>query len=204
MPAGLWARKVGRMVGVDHPLVPMQHHYLVTEDVPEVAAIEGDMPAVTDLEGFTYLQRERNGVLLGVYETNPKHWMVNGPGWDYGMELIPEEIERISPELSIGFERFPALQRSESSVGSTAESPSLPTATHWSARFRASATTGLRAESWRGSRRGRESASRWRTGSSTVTRATTSSAWTSRGSARTRPTTATCEQPPRSSTPAAS
>ena len=108
---GLWARKVGRMVGVDHPLVPMQHHYLVTEDVPEVAAIEGDMPAVTDLEGFTYLQRERNGVLLGVYETNPKHWMVNGPGWDYGMELIPEEIERISPELSIGFERFPALQK---------------------------------------------------------------------------------------------
>ena len=41
---GLWARKVGHMVGVDHPLVPMQHHYLVTEDVPEVAAIEGDMP----------------------------------------------------------------------------------------------------------------------------------------------------------------
>ncbi|HVQ87163.1 MAG TPA: FAD-dependent oxidoreductase, partial [Actinomycetes bacterium] len=83
----------------------------VTEDVPEVAAIEGDMPAVTDLEGFTYLQRERNGVLLGVYETNPRHWMVDGADWDYGMELIPEEIERISPELSIGFERFPALQK---------------------------------------------------------------------------------------------
>jgi dimethylglycine dehydrogenase len=108
---GLWARRIGRMVGVDHPLVPMQHHYLVTEDVPEVAAIDGDMPAVTDLEGFTYLQRERDGVLLGVYEQNPRHWQVDGPGWDYGMELIPEEIERISPELSIGFERFPALQK---------------------------------------------------------------------------------------------
>jgi dimethylglycine dehydrogenase len=109
--AGLWARKIGRMVGVDHPLVPMQHHYLVTEDVPEVAAIDGVMPAVTDLEGFTYLQREKNGVLLGVYEQNPRHWEVDGPAWDYGMELIPEEIERISPELSIGFERFPVLQR---------------------------------------------------------------------------------------------
>ncbi|MEO8328602.1 MAG: FAD-dependent oxidoreductase, partial [Candidatus Nanopelagicales bacterium] len=108
---GLWARKIGRMVGVDHPIAPMQHHYLVTEDVPEVAAIEGDMPAVTDLEGFTYLQRERNGVLLGVYETNPRHWMIDGADWDYGMELIPEEIERISPELSIGFQRFPALQK---------------------------------------------------------------------------------------------
>jgi dimethylglycine dehydrogenase len=108
---GLWARQVGRMAGVELPLIPMQHHFLVTEDVPEVAALTGPMPAVTDLEGFTYLQREQNGVLLGVYETNPKHWYADGPDWDYGMELIPEEVDRISPELSIGFERFPALQR---------------------------------------------------------------------------------------------
>ena len=108
---GLWARQVGQMVGLDLPLIPMQHHYLVTEDVSEVAALDRPMPAVTDLEGFTYLQRERNGVLLGVYETNPKHWLPDGPDWSYGMELIPEEVERIAPELSIGFERFPALQR---------------------------------------------------------------------------------------------
>jgi dimethylglycine dehydrogenase len=107
--AGLWAREVGRLVGVEHPLVPIMHHYLVTEDVPEVAAIAGPMPSVTDLEGFTYLQRERNGVLLGVYETNPKHWGVDGISWDYGMELIPPEIDRISPELSFAFERFPVL-----------------------------------------------------------------------------------------------
>lgn len=108
---GLWARQVGYMVGVELPLIPMQHHFLVTEDVPEVAAMTGPMPAVTDLEGFTYLQREQNGVLLGVYEQNPKHWLADGPDWDYGMELIPEEVDRIAPELSIGFERFPALQR---------------------------------------------------------------------------------------------
>lgn len=108
---GLWARQVGRMVGLELPLIPMQHHFLVTEDVPEVAALTGPMPAVTDLEGFTYLQREQNGVLLGVYERNPKHWLADGPGWDYGMELIPEEVDRIAPELSIGFDRFPALAR---------------------------------------------------------------------------------------------
>ncbi|HEY6056728.1 MAG TPA: FAD-dependent oxidoreductase, partial [Candidatus Limnocylindrales bacterium] len=108
--AGLWARKVGNMVGVDHPLVPMLHHYLVTEDVPQVAAIAGDMAAVTDLEGFTYLQREGNGVLLGVYERNPRHWKVEGADWDFGRELFPEELDRIMPELSIGFERFPVLQ----------------------------------------------------------------------------------------------
>jgi dimethylglycine dehydrogenase len=106
---GLWARRVGRMVGIDHPLVPMPHHYLVTDDIPEVAAIDGLMAAVTDLEGFTYLQREGNGVLLGVYEQHPRHWMVEGAPWDFGRTLFPEEIDRIGPELSIGFERFPVL-----------------------------------------------------------------------------------------------
>ena len=108
--AGLWARRVGNMVGVDHPLVPMPHHYLVTAEVPEVAAIDGDMPAVTDLEGFTYLQKEGTGVLLGVYEQNPRHWKVEGADWDFGRTLFPEELDRIMPELSIGFRRFPVLQ----------------------------------------------------------------------------------------------
>lgn len=108
--AGLWARKVGRMVGVDHPIVPLVHHFMVTDTVPAVAAIEGDMPAVTDLEGFTYLQREGNGVLLGVYERNPRHWKVDGADWDYGRELFALELDRIMPELSIGFERFPTLK----------------------------------------------------------------------------------------------
>ena len=108
--AGLWARKVGHMVGVDHPITTMLHHYLVTEDVPEVAAIEGDMPAVTDLEGFTYLQREGDGVLLGFYETHPRHWKMEGADWDFGMQLFPEDLDRILPELTIGFERFPVLK----------------------------------------------------------------------------------------------
>jgi dimethylglycine dehydrogenase len=107
--AGLWARRVGRMAGVDLPLTPMQHHYLITEDLPVLVARQDEMPCVTDLEGFTYLQQERKGVLLGVYERNPKHWKTEGADWDYGMDLIPEEIDRISPELQIGFQRFPSL-----------------------------------------------------------------------------------------------
>jgi dimethylglycine dehydrogenase len=108
--AGLWARRVGRMAGIDLPLTPMQHHYLITGDVPVLAARRSEMPAVTDLEGFTYLQQERNGVLLGVYERNPRHWKTEGADWDYGMELIPEDVDRISEELSIGFARFPVLR----------------------------------------------------------------------------------------------
>lgn len=107
---GLWARKVGRMAGVDLPLTPMQHHYLITEDLPELVNRKTEMPSVTDLEGYTYLQQERKGVLLGVYERTPKHWKTEGADWDFGMELFPEEIDRISPELMLGFDRFPTLQ----------------------------------------------------------------------------------------------
>lgn len=108
--AGLWARKVGRMAGIDLPVVPMQHHYLVTEDIPEVAAFDGEIACITDLEGFTYMQQERKGILLGVYEREPKHWMTEGAPWDFGMDLFAPDIDRILPELSIGFERFPCLR----------------------------------------------------------------------------------------------
>ena len=118
MRAGLWARRVGRMVGIDLPLTPMQHHYLITEDLPELVARQNEMPCVTDLEGFTYLQQERKGVLLGVYERHPKHWMTEGADWDYGMELLPEEIDRIGEELSDRLRALPeTAARSESASG---------------------------------------------------------------------------------------
>ena len=108
---GLWARKVGKMAGIDLPVTPMQHHYLVTEDIPEIVEREECLPSVLDLDGFTYLRQERKGILLGVYELNPKIWNLEGAPWDYGMELIPEEFDRIEPELSKGFARFPILEK---------------------------------------------------------------------------------------------
>lgn len=108
--AGMWGRKVGRMAGIDHPVTPILHHYLVTEDVPEIMAIDWPMPAVTDLEGWTYLQREQNGAVLGVYESNPRHWHPEGAPWDFGATLLPPDIDRIATELQIGFDRFPALE----------------------------------------------------------------------------------------------
>lgn len=107
---GLWARRVGLMAGVDLPVTPMEHHYLVTDEVPEVKALDRELPLAVDMEGFTYLRQEHNGVLLGIYETRPQHWHMEGAPWDYGTELIPENVERIAPELEIGFRRFPCLQ----------------------------------------------------------------------------------------------
>jgi dimethylglycine dehydrogenase len=108
--AGLWAREVGRMVGVDLPLVPMEHHYLITEDLAELKGNAKELPVVVDLDGEMYMRQERRGVLLGVYETPATPWAVRGTSWDYGdTELLPPDLERLTGALEKGFTRFPTL-----------------------------------------------------------------------------------------------
>ncbi|MDQ2067913.1 FAD-dependent oxidoreductase [Xinfangfangia sp. CPCC 101601] len=107
---GLWAKQLGRMVGVELPVTPMEHHYLVTEAIPEIAELPKEMPTVVDLDGFSYMRQEQQGMLLGIYEINHKHWQMDGAPWDYGMELIQEDTDRISDELALAFHRYPVLE----------------------------------------------------------------------------------------------
>ena len=108
--AGLWAREVGHLVGLELPLTPMEHHYLITEDLPELAAAKRELPMVVDLDGEMYMRQERRGVLLGVYESPATPWASAGTPWDYGdTELLPPELERLTEALAKGFTRFPAL-----------------------------------------------------------------------------------------------
>ncbi|MGH8315247.1 MAG: GcvT family protein, partial [Steroidobacterales bacterium] len=108
--SGLWAREVGHLVGIELPLVPMEHHYLITEDLAELESANRELPVVVDLDGEMYMRQERGGVLLGVYETPAKAWAVDGTPWDYGdTELLPPELERLTDALEKGFARFPAL-----------------------------------------------------------------------------------------------
>ena len=108
--AGLWAKQVGRMAGVELPVSPLAHHYLLTETIPEVAELDHELPLVVDLEGFTYMRQDQKGMLLGIYEINHQHWMMDGAPWDYGIELLQEDVDRIENELTLGFERYPVLQ----------------------------------------------------------------------------------------------
>jgi len=107
---GLWAKQVGHMVGLDLPVSPLEHHYLVTETIPEVEAMDFEVPMSVDLEGFSYLRQEGQGVLLGIYEVTHKHWNMDGAPWDYGFELIQEDIDRIEDELALCYQRYPCLQ----------------------------------------------------------------------------------------------
>ena len=108
--AGLWAKQVGRMVGLDLPLSPLEHHYLVTETIPEIAALKTELPMVVDLEGFTYMRQDQKGMLVGIYETHPQHWSMDGAPWDYGVELLQENLDRIGDELQLVHRRYPVLE----------------------------------------------------------------------------------------------
>jgi dimethylglycine dehydrogenase len=108
--AGLWAREVAQMVGVQLPLVPMEHHYLLTEDLPELKSLSREIPLVLDLDAEIYLRQERKGVLLGVYEKQATPWALAGTPWEYGEnELLPPNLDRLTDALSKGFQRFPSL-----------------------------------------------------------------------------------------------
>ena len=107
---GLWAKQLGRMAGIELPVSPLKHHYLISDTIPALEEIDFEVPMTVDLEGFTYLRQDQKGVLLGIYEIDHEHWAMDGAPWDYGMELFQEQTDRIEKELILGFERYPALQ----------------------------------------------------------------------------------------------
>ena len=107
---GLWAKQVGRMAGIELPVSPLKHHYLITDAVPEVAAADFEMPMTVDLEGFTYMRQDQQGVLVGIYEVEHEHWAMDGAPWSYGEELFQEQLDRIENELTLGFQRYPAIE----------------------------------------------------------------------------------------------
>ena len=106
---GLWAREVGHMQGVNIPVQPMEHHYLITEAIPEIAERADRLPCGIDYEANIYFRQERQGMLLGTYEPRGTPWKVDGTPWDFGHELLQPDLERIADRLELGFERIPAL-----------------------------------------------------------------------------------------------
>ncbi len=108
---GLWAKQLGRMVGIELPVSPLKHHYFVTETVPEIAALDFEVPMTVDLEGFTYTRQDQKGLMVGIYEINHEHWAMDGAPWDYGMELFQEQTDRIENELMCAYARYPALEK---------------------------------------------------------------------------------------------
>ncbi len=112
---GLWAREIGRMVGIELPVLAMEHMYLVTEDMPEVIQFNKErgreLPHAIDFKAEIYMRQERQGMVLGTYEKACVPWQPRETPWDFGTELLPPDLDRIAPSLEIGFRHFPAMAR---------------------------------------------------------------------------------------------
>ena len=101
------------MVGIELPLLAMEHMYLITDDMPEVAAFNErtgrEMLHAVDFDGELYLRQERGGMLMGTYEKDCRPWSPRVTPWDFGQDLLEPDLERITGELEVGFSHFPAF-----------------------------------------------------------------------------------------------
>ncbi|HUG61898.1 MAG TPA: FAD-dependent oxidoreductase [Methylomirabilota bacterium] len=109
--AGLWAREVGRLVGIELPVLAMEHHYLLTEAIPELEGREAEIVNTTDYAGEIYMRQEGRGALIGTYEPQGVVWAPDRTPDDFSMQLLPDDVERLAPYFEVGFEHFPALGR---------------------------------------------------------------------------------------------
>jgi dimethylglycine dehydrogenase len=109
---GLWAREVGRMVGLELPVLAMEHQYLLTEDIPEIAeynAEHGEFLHAIDFGGEIYMRQEGGGLLLGTYERGGAPWSTAQTPWKFGMQLLSPDLDRIAESLDVGFKHFPVF-----------------------------------------------------------------------------------------------
>ncbi|MFV2038612.1 MAG: FAD-dependent oxidoreductase [Acidimicrobiales bacterium] len=108
---GLWAREVGRMTGLELPVLAMEHMYLLTEPVPDL--VEWNQRTgkeglhAMDLGGEIYMRQEGDGLLLGTYERHGVPWSPRETPWDFGSQLLAPDLDRIAENLDVGFAHFP-------------------------------------------------------------------------------------------------
>ena len=107
--AGLWAREVAAMAGIELPLQPTEHQYFVTETIAEIEAMDRRLPSVADRDGEYYLRQEGQGLLVGAYEKDVRFWAEEGTPLGFGHELFADDLERIEDNMMRAIDRVPVV-----------------------------------------------------------------------------------------------
>ena len=121
--AGLWGREVAALAGIELPLMTMEHQYFVTEEIPELAALGREIPSVADRDMEYYMRQEGKGLLVGAYEKDGRFWAVDGTPLDFGHELLPDDLDRITDNVMRACNRMPCL--AEAGVKSVINGPMI-------------------------------------------------------------------------------
>ena len=106
--AGQWSRALGRMAGVNVPLVSVQHQYLITERIDGVTP---GLPTLRDPDRLTYYKEEVGGLVMGGYEPNPKPWAERGIPEGFAFQLLDGDWDHFEPIMELALGRVPALQQ---------------------------------------------------------------------------------------------
>ena len=110
---GNFARQTGKMVGLDLPVIPVEHQYIVTEPHPEIQARQAkglpEMGVLRESDGSWYLREENGGFILGPYEKGAPCCYLDGPSDDSEYELFQEDLDRLAPHIEAAMNRVPAF-----------------------------------------------------------------------------------------------
>ena len=104
---GQWTRTFAKSVGVNVPLVPMEHQYMVTERIDGVPA---NLPTLRDPDRLTYYKEEVGGLVMGGYEPNPKPWAVDGIPGGFHYTLLDSDFDHFEQLMELSLGRVPALE----------------------------------------------------------------------------------------------
>lgn len=108
--AGYRANEVAALMGVEYPVIAMEHMYFVTEDISELVAREDRVPMVRCPRDTFYMRQEKKGLLVGIYEHNCKTFGMDGIDPDFVNALCPDDLDRLLPKMEPIFDRLPCLQ----------------------------------------------------------------------------------------------
>ncbi len=110
---GNFVRQTGEMLGLDIPVIPVEHQYIVTEPIPEIVERQEkglpEMGVLRDADSSWYMREEAGGLILGPYENGAPCCYIDGPAEDAEYELFQEDLERLEPYIEACLERVPVF-----------------------------------------------------------------------------------------------
>src|SRR3954466_13542684 len=106
---GIFAHEIGRLAGVNVPVIPMAHEYLITKP----HGVPLDVPTMRDPSLLVYFRGESGGLVMGGYERQPAPWSLDGIPADFNAKLLAEDWERFEELMANALVRVPELERQE-------------------------------------------------------------------------------------------
>jgi glycine cleavage system T protein len=106
---GMFAGEIGRLAGVNVPVIPMAHEYLITKP----SSVPLDVPTMRDPSLLVYFRGESGGLVMGGYERHPAPWALDGIPSDFNGQLLEEDWDRFEELMTNAVVRVPELEEAE-------------------------------------------------------------------------------------------